>query len=89
MNRGTAKIHTTKRAAEMDFMQGSQNQEISRFAIASPVCPHFSRCSKHVQNGYVWFEGQFFVLIDVHVWHININICIFTSMYAAQKLTHA
>jgi len=60
MNRVTEKIDATKHATEKNFMSGSRNQAISRFAIASLDSTYVSkfRISKHIQNGRDWFKGQ-------------------------------
>jgi len=54
----TATVRATKRATEMDLIEGSWNRGISRFAVASPDRPHVFRFCKEVQRGHALLNGK-------------------------------
>ena len=57
MKHDTARIRAIKRAAEIEFIQGSCNREISRFATVSPDSQYVFTFSKDVHHGHVWCKG--------------------------------
>jgi len=58
MNRVIENIRTTKRTAQMYFIQGSWTRENVGFTIAKSDSPRVLRFRNHVQNGHDLCKGQ-------------------------------
>ena len=72
MNRVIENIRTTKRTAQMYFIQGSWTRENVGFTIAKSDSPRVLRFRNHVQNGHDLCKGQ--NRVDVQGGYINVAV---------------